>query len=150
MPAKQLSSEQKQEAANLKKLFKEWQAERKARGEQSSQEAASETLHFNQSALSQYLGGLIPLNLDAVLKFSRMLNKPAIEISPLVVEAERERATRAAELLGGAPAPTATTRGKPTAVRAPDRERLRNEDSAFGGLPSGVPAQPKQVTSRRK
>lgn len=119
MTAKELSPEQKAEAARLKLAFHEWQQARKLRGEDWTQAAATEALGFTQSALSQYINGIIPLNMDAVLKFSVLLGKPAARISPLVcaqVQAEQQRA--AAFLAGSDP-----TREHPHSRRGADVRR---------------------------
>ncbi|MFD2271803.1 helix-turn-helix domain-containing protein [Undibacterium arcticum] len=68
MPANPLTPSQRAEAALLKSIFKEWQNRQRDSGNKVSQETASELLGFGQSALSQYLNGRIPLNLDAATK----------------------------------------------------------------------------------
>lgn len=93
MPAKPLTSEQKEDAARLRALFKEWQHARKARGEPSSQMEAAAQLEFGQSALSQYLRGDIPLNITVVAKFVRLLNCRFEEISPALAEKATELAS---------------------------------------------------------
>lgn len=82
MPAKPLTPEQLEDAARLDAFFKEWQRMRKQRGEKSSQMDAAQELGFNQSALSQYLKGNIPLNLSALTKFAELLDRKPEEISP--------------------------------------------------------------------
>lgn len=82
MPAAPLTSEQLADAARLKKLFSSWQTTRRDQGLPSSQEAATELLGFNQSALSQYLNGKIPLNLDAAAKFAKMMDRSVGDFSP--------------------------------------------------------------------
>lgn len=42
---------------------------------------ASALLGFGQSALSQYLNGRIPLNVEAAIKFSEMLGRPVMAFS---------------------------------------------------------------------
>jgi phage repressor protein C with HTH and peptisase S24 domain len=82
MPANPLTSEQLSDATRLKNLFKQWQQRRKDEGLPGSQEAASEMLGFNQSAMSQYLNGRIPLNIDAATKFATLIGCPVSEFSP--------------------------------------------------------------------
>lgn len=99
MPAKVLSAEQLAEAAHLKALFKEWQAERKRNNQPWTQEAVSDEFGFGQSALSQYLGGDIPLNLSAVARFAEVLGVTPMDISPSIVRHAREMQAKAAALL---------------------------------------------------
>lgn len=82
MPATPLSPEELAEAAQLKKLFGEWQRERKEEGQPASQEAAAGLLGFGQSALNQYLNGKIPLNIEAAAKFAKLLGEPIHKFSP--------------------------------------------------------------------
>lgn len=90
MPANPLTTEQLAEAAKVKDLFANWQRARKAAGEPASQEAASEILGFNQSALSQYLNGRIPLNIDAAAKFAKLIGCAVADFSPsLASQAEQ-------------------------------------------------------------
>lgn len=99
MPAKKLSEEQRLEAANLKALFRAWQAQRKEAGKPWTQDDVSDEFGFGQSALSQYLGGLIPLNPAAVAKFAEVLGVTPMEISPTVVKQVQEVQERAAAFL---------------------------------------------------
>lgn len=87
MPAQKLTPEQLRDAARLKERFTAWQQERRQAGLPSSQEAISEMLGFNQSALSQYLNGRIPLNLNSLLKFCNLIGAKPEEISPSLVGA---------------------------------------------------------------
>lgn len=82
MPAQPLSEEQQADASRLKKFFRLWQARRNDAGQDWSQDYASDQLGFNQSALSQYLNGRIPLNLEAASKFSRLMEEPIESFSP--------------------------------------------------------------------
>jgi transcriptional regulator with XRE-family HTH domain len=82
MPALPLTKEQLDDAARLKALFLTWQKGRREAGLPASQEALSEMLGFNQSAVSQYLNGKIPLNVDAATKFSALIEVPISEFSP--------------------------------------------------------------------
>jgi transcriptional regulator with XRE-family HTH domain len=86
MPANPLTPEELLDAARLKALFVEWQDERKLQKKPSSQEAAVAGMDFSQSALSQYLNGGIPLNLETAYKFAKMLGKPIAAFSPSVAE----------------------------------------------------------------
>ncbi|AOZ06792.1 LexA family transcriptional regulator [Cupriavidus malaysiensis] len=90
MPAQPLTDDQKRDAERLTRLFKDWQHARRAQGEPSSQEFASELLGFNQSALSQYLRGKIPLNVAAMLKWCALLRCDPSDISPDLAEKMRE------------------------------------------------------------
>lgn len=82
MPALPLTKEQLDDAARLKTLFLKWQRARRDAGLPASQEAISEMLGFNQSAVSQYLNGRIPLNIDAATKFSTLIELPVVDFSP--------------------------------------------------------------------
>lgn len=42
-----------------------------------TQESVAERLGITQSAVGQYLRGVIPLNTDMILKFARLLGRPA-------------------------------------------------------------------------
>jgi transcriptional regulator with XRE-family HTH domain len=93
MPAKELSPEQKADAARLKMAFKSWQTARKTLGLPFAQdEIAEEMFGFGQSALSQYLNGLIPLNATALLKFCKALRVSPDLISPSIAENARAAA----------------------------------------------------------
>lgn len=105
MPAKELSEEQLADAARLKAAFRRWQADRRARGEPSTQDEVAEHLFgFGQSALSQYLNGTIPLNAAALLKFARVLGENAETISPTIVKDARDQAAQLLDL-GAEPPP---------------------------------------------
>lgn len=82
MPAQPLTTEQLEDAARLKQLFLAWQSRRKEAGLPSSQEAVSELLGFNQSSMSQYLNGKIPLNVGAATKFAAVLECSIGDFSP--------------------------------------------------------------------
>jgi phage repressor protein C with HTH and peptisase S24 domain len=86
MPAQPLSQEQLNDAARLKQHFATWQKAQRDAGLPSSQEAISEKLGFNQSSLSQYLNGRIPLNIDAATKFANLIGKPVAEFSATLAE----------------------------------------------------------------
>jgi phage repressor protein C with HTH and peptisase S24 domain len=82
MPALPLNQEQKADAERLKVLFKRWQQLRKDAGQPASQDAVAPLFGFGQSALSQYLNGAIPLNVDALTKFAELLGCAPEDISP--------------------------------------------------------------------
>lgn len=82
MPAQPLTPEQLADAGRLKMLFANWQLRRKASGQPYSQEFATDALGFNQSALSQYLNGRIPLNPAAAAKFASVLECSITDFSP--------------------------------------------------------------------
>lgn len=86
MPALSLTEEQRQDAARLKLRFQQWQLAQRNAGLPSSQEAISDQLGFNQSALSQYLNARIPLNISALLKFCKLMEVTPEEISPGLAE----------------------------------------------------------------
>lgn len=86
MPAKPLTPPQLEDAARLKKIFEKWQAQRKESKVAASQEAATDALalDFNQSSISQYVNGGIPLNQKAAVKFARGLGCTIAEFSPSI------------------------------------------------------------------
>jgi len=86
MPALPLTQAQLDDAERLKQRFADWQKRRKDDGHPASQEAAGELLGFNQSALSQYLNGRIPLNVDAATRFASVMGCPVSDFSPRLQE----------------------------------------------------------------
>jgi transcriptional regulator with XRE-family HTH domain len=96
MPALPLTKEQLDDAARLKEHFLKWQKRQKEAGLLSSQEAASEQLGFNQSSMSQYLNGKIPLNVDAATKFAELMGCRVSDLSPAIAE----QAAKYAQTLG--------------------------------------------------
>lgn len=78
MSRKQLDTEQLEDAKRLKQLFNEAKL---ARGF-SQADAAYAMGYAGQSAVSQYLNGMIPLNLAALLRFADFLQVTPHEISP--------------------------------------------------------------------
>jgi hypothetical protein len=83
MPAKPLTTEQKEDAKRLQTLFKGWQDRRRERGEPFSQEVAAGLLEVGrQSAVSQYLLGKIPLNIHALSQFAKLIGCTYEAISP--------------------------------------------------------------------
>jgi len=86
MPALPLTPAQLDDAARLKQRFVEWQKRQKDAGQPASQEAAGELLGFNQSALSQYLNGRIPLNVGAATRFASVMGCAVADFSPRLQE----------------------------------------------------------------
>lgn len=91
VPAKKLNPEQEADAARLKALWLAWKAAEVAAGRPIAQDAAAERLGFGQSAFSQYLNGIIPLNADALRKFCALLEVRPARISPKIAAEERAR-----------------------------------------------------------
>lgn len=92
MPANPLSPAALAEASKLKSLFLEWQATQKQNKKESSQQYAAHELGFGQSAMSQYLNGGIPLNVDAAVAFAKLIGVKIDEFSPSVAREIRESA----------------------------------------------------------
>lgn len=84
MPALPLNPEQQQDANRLKIEFTKWQEGQRGKKQPWSQDHASEALQFGQSALSQYLNGRIPLNVDAAAKMSNLLGVRVEVFSPSI------------------------------------------------------------------
>jgi hypothetical protein len=103
MPALPLTKEQLDDAARLKRLFLNWQTQRKASGLPSSQEAISELLGFNQSAMSQYLNGKIPLNVAAATKFASVFECSISDFSPTLANQAASMAATAGTVISGIP-----------------------------------------------
>ncbi|EJO2709888.1 helix-turn-helix transcriptional regulator [Salmonella enterica] len=79
MPAKPLTPEQKADADRLKAIVS------KQHG--LTQATLADELGFsNQSAVSQYLNGKIPLNIDAAIKFAERLCCSVSDFSPSIQE----------------------------------------------------------------
>lgn len=79
MPAKPLTDEQKRDAARLKAIFEQ----RKRDDPSLTQEKLAFLCEWKtQGAVNQYLLGKIPLNMAALVKFSRVLEVSPGEISP--------------------------------------------------------------------
>lgn len=91
MPAKPLTPEQKEDAARLKAAFRAWQDAQRDKGAPVSQLEAAGRLGFGQSALSQYLNGLIPLNGPVLAKFAELMSVKPEDISPSIVAQESQR-----------------------------------------------------------
>jgi transcriptional regulator with XRE-family HTH domain len=99
MPAKPLTTEQKDDANRLKAIFQSWQSRMAASGKSYSQDEAAETLlGIGQSGLSQYLNGKIPLNITAAVALASGLGVKVAEFSPALA-----REIRSAYLVAGDP-----------------------------------------------
>lgn len=94
MPAKELTDEQKADAARLQSFFQAWQSAQRKIKKPWSQEHAAELLGFGQSAFSQYVTGKIPLNAPALWKFCTLLGVKPEDVSPTLALEEAERARR--------------------------------------------------------
>ena len=80
---KKLTLEQTEDAARLKAIF---EAKKAADRSWTQERLAAECGWKTQSAAQQYLNGLVPLNLDALIKFSLALDVQVTEISPSLGE----------------------------------------------------------------
>lgn len=100
MPAKELRPEQKADANRLKAAFASWQINMRAKNVPCTQEVAADALGFGQSALNQYLGGKIPLNMPALRKFSSLLGVSPASISPALILEARSQVVGLMELTG--------------------------------------------------
>lgn len=79
MKRRELTPEEKKEALRLAELWREYKAANKG----ATQEwLGHETGIGGQSAVGQYLRGIIPLNLEALFAFSRVLRVEPMAISP--------------------------------------------------------------------
>ncbi|AZY50107.1 hypothetical protein C0J09_13970 [Bordetella avium] len=82
MPALPLTPTQLADASRLKSLYEDWKDKRRARGESASQETVAALLGFSsQSSVSQYVNGKIPLNINALVKFSELFGCAPEDIS---------------------------------------------------------------------
>lgn len=79
---KPLTAEQKADAKRLSVRFFGWQDRQKKQGLPYSQGYAAGELGFNQSALSQYINGIIPLNAAAGSRFAKLLGCKVSDFSP--------------------------------------------------------------------
>lgn len=70
------------ESAALREIYAQRKREAKAKGQKLSQEAVAERCGWaGQSAVSQYMTGRMPLNIEALLKLSKALNFFPAEVS---------------------------------------------------------------------
>lgn len=83
MPAKPLTTEQKADAERLYTAFRAAQVENPDTTQES---LAHEAGWKTQGAVSQYLLGKIPLNIEALLKFAKALNVAPDTISPSLAQ----------------------------------------------------------------
>ena len=80
---RELTPEELAESARLKAIYENRKAAAKARGSSLTQADVAEQCGWSgQSAFSQYATGKIPLNLDALLVLSRVLDFAVEEVSP--------------------------------------------------------------------
>ena len=86
MPALPLTPEQLADAARLKGLFEQWKVRRKDEGQPSSQMVLGHLLEMNQSAISQYLNGGIPLNTAVAAKFAKVFGCQIDDFSPVLAK----------------------------------------------------------------
>ncbi len=78
-----LTDEERAENLRLKAIFDARKADARAKGRKLTQaDVAEECGWSGQSAVSQFTTGRIPLNLDALLKLSKVLNFHPEEVSP--------------------------------------------------------------------
>lgn len=89
MPAKPLTEEQLRDASRLRAAYELWVSSRKELGLPTSQDEVANLFGINQSALSQYLNGKIPLGPDALRRFADVLRVHPANISPGVVREQR-------------------------------------------------------------
>lgn len=85
MSKRVFSEADKVAAKNLKAL---WKTRAKELG--LTQEKAGGELGMNQSAVSQYLAGQVPLRITAALKFAKILKVKPVEIRPDLAELTNE------------------------------------------------------------
>jgi transcriptional regulator with XRE-family HTH domain len=80
---RELTPEEQRAAERLRKIW-----ERKKRNLNLTQESAAIACGWEsgQSAMSQYLGGFVPLNVEAVLKLAKVLQVHPTEIMPEVAD----------------------------------------------------------------
>lgn len=128
MPAKELTPTQKEDAARLKAAFERHQANLRQAGKPFNQAAIlGEPAPFGQSALSQYLNGRIPLNWQSLQLICSLIGAKPAEISPSIVEQEREARTAwdAANNANVAREATPMFRNKPSAWPFPDIDQAQ-------------------------
>jgi SOS-response transcriptional repressor LexA len=89
MAVKPLNDEQKRDAERLRAIFQQRQTEDPSLTQESLAHACD---WKTQGAANQYLLGKIPLNLSALIKFSKALNTPPASISPSLAAQLREAA----------------------------------------------------------
>ncbi len=77
MADRKITEKDREKAAKLKQLY-----ENKKKELGLTQVKAAETLEMTQGAISQYFNALVPLNTDAILKFSELLQEKPERIDP--------------------------------------------------------------------
>lgn len=78
----QLTDEQIRESTRIKAIYTQRKEEARARGERLTQGDVAQACGWTgQSAVSQYMNGRIALNLDALIKLSKVLNFDPHEVS---------------------------------------------------------------------
>lgn len=128
MPAKPLTEQELQESAKLKALFSSWQQSRKDAMENASQDFATSILGFNQSALSQYINGGIPLNIKAAVKFASLIGCKISQFSPTIAAEIVEAMSYVGEMPGTTSLDDATLHMlKPVEVHILTRYRLTDD-----------------------
>lgn len=87
MPAKPLTPEQKADAARLMGLFENQKAIENKQGKRLTQAILADDLGYaTQSAVSQYLKGKVPLNVEAAVKFAARFGCRVSAFSPSIQE----------------------------------------------------------------
>lgn len=87
MPAKPLTPEQKADAARLMGLFENQKAIENKQGKRLTQAILADDLGYaTQSAVSQYLKGKVPLNVEASVKFAARFGCRVSAFSPSIQE----------------------------------------------------------------
>ncbi|WP_131667416.1 LexA family protein [Psychrobacter pygoscelis] len=82
MTKRNITPEQKQDAARLKAIYESTKNEYKAQGKPLSQEIIAHHFNWTQGAVGHYLNGKIALNLDAAIKFAEFFDVPVADFSP--------------------------------------------------------------------
>lgn len=105
---KALNEFELKEAASLKRLFVEWQAQRRAAGLPASQLEVAHMFGISQGGLSQFIGGVIPLNVEIVIVFANVLGVNIDDFSPTWAKIIRD----GSKVIAGAPASNSSTKPK--------------------------------------
>lgn len=79
---RELNEKERAAAANLKMLWDIKKDVMAAAGRKLTQEDAAQALDITQGAISHFLKGRLPLNIDALVKFSKFLDVHPAEIFP--------------------------------------------------------------------
>lgn len=78
---RKLSPEELLEAQALKEIYEEVKREKKLAGQSFSQEDLAVAAGWTQGTVSAYMGGRLPINLDAAITFSILLDRPVSSFS---------------------------------------------------------------------